>query len=75
MDGCRQNFNLFSTQGRESFFSRGIIGDEWARQFVFNDTFGKYICKLMGHAKTFITDDPQPEIRCSRCLKNIERID
>ena len=67
--GGREGFNLFHKFGRRHFFRRGILGDKWARSHVINDTFGKYICKILGHTDTFETDDyPKPRTLCKRCF-------
>jgi hypothetical protein len=69
----RQGFNLFTKIGRENFFEGGLLGYEWARQFVLQDTFGKFICAIFGHSrKTFLTDDYPPEKVCFRCYKRIK---
>jgi len=72
MGAVREGFNLFSKFGRYYFFRRGMFGDKWARQYVLQDTFGRYICKILGHSKkTFETDDIPPEIICFRCFRKI----
>lgn len=63
----RQNFNLFSRMGRRSFFGCGIFGDKWARGYVLQDTFGRYICSLIGHAKN--TFEAEDRVICFRCFK------
>ena len=66
----REGFNLFHKFGRQYFFRRGILGDKWARRYVLQDTFGRYICKIVGHTKkTYITADNR-EI-CYRCFQTL----
>lgn len=67
----REGFNLFSKWGRLYFFKRGLFGDKGARNYVLQDTFGRFICKVIGHGKTFETDDFVPEDCCLRCFQKI----
>jgi len=67
----REGFDLFHKYGRYYFFRRGIFGDKWARKFVLQDTFGRFICALIGHAKTFKTEEGQN--CCYRCYKIKEK--
>lgn len=71
--GCgREGFNLFHRLGRRCFFKRGILGDPWARKYVLRDTFGRYVCMIIGHSKnTFLTDDDPPRKVCNRCFKGV----
>jgi hypothetical protein len=71
MGSCREGFDLFNSFGRKHFFKRGLLGDKWARHYVLKDTLGKYICKIIGHSKTFNTDDIPPNKCCLRCFKII----
>lgn len=68
----REGFNLFHKFGRKHFFRRGLFGDRWARDYVLRDTFGRYICAILGHTKkTFETDDEPPRIICLRCFREV----
>ena len=68
----REGFNLLHKFGRYHFFQRGLFGDKWARQYVLQDTFAKYVCMIIGHGKTFKTGDYPPIICCYRCLQQVE---
>lgn len=76
MGASRQGYNLFTKIGRKNFFEVGIFGDKWARSYVLQDTFGRYICKLIGHSKrTFDyrdSDDEDAIKICSRCFERIK---
>jgi len=68
----RDGFNLLNKYGRRNFFSRGILGDRWARRYVLKDTFGGYICAIFGHSKhRFKREDGS--IICDRCYKEIKK--
>jgi hypothetical protein len=71
MASVREGFDLFSKFGRKYFFRRGLFGDKWARKYVLNDTFGRYVCKAFGHSKkTFLTDEK--ETICLRCFRRTQ---
>jgi len=54
----REGFNLFRKQQRKNFFRGGLFGTKWSRQYVLQDTFGRYVCRLLGHSKkTYDTTD------------------
>ncbi|KKS07451.1 MAG: hypothetical protein UU61_C0016G0020 [Parcubacteria group bacterium GW2011_GWB1_41_4] len=70
----RENFNLLSKISRRYFFQRGLIGDKWARAHVLQDTFGRFVCKIIGHGKTFTVglgevDNETPYKVCLRCYR------
>jgi len=75
----RQGFNLFHKNGRLSFFRRGVFGDCEGRKYVLRDTFGRYICKMLGHSrKTYLSDIVTVQdgwckhnVICSRCYRDI----
>jgi len=73
----RENFNLFNKISRKYFFQRGLIGDKWAREHVLQDTFGRFVCKIIGHGKTFTADsydmvgNKTPYEICYRCYRSI----
>lgn len=74
---CRENFNLFKKYGIHNFFRRGIFGDKWARQFVLQDTFGKFVCMILGHSKktfNYLSEDDYKSVVkvCFRCYKRIK---
>lgn len=76
MGSCREGVNLFTKNGRKSFFKRGIAvlfskRNKGIRNYMWKDTFGKYICAIIGHAKIFETDDCPPNKVCRRCYKII----
>ncbi|TET16309.1 MAG: hypothetical protein E3J81_03540 [Dehalococcoidia bacterium] len=76
--GCaRQGFDLFNKYGRRAFFHPGVFGDRWGRQFVLQDTFGRYVCKLLGHSKkTYEVEDYEEDyicVVCKRCYRVIGR--
>ena len=69
----REGFDLFNKSGRIHFFNRGFFGDKWARGLVLQDTFGRWVCKFIGHSKnTFFTDYPKEEI-CYRCYRKTDK--
>lgn len=66
----REGFNLFHKYGKRNFFRRGILGDKWARRYVLRDTFGRYVCQLIGHtAKTYKAEDSK--LICFRCFQEV----
>jgi len=73
----RENFNLLSKISRKHFFRRGLIGDKWAREYVLQDTFGRFVCKIIGHGETFtsdsydVVDNETPYKICYRCSCSI----
>lgn len=66
---CREGFDLFNRYGRDNFRRRICFrGQFW--DLVWRDTFGRYICKIIGHtSKTFITDGTPPKKICYRCFR------
>lgn len=71
MSACRENFNLFSKIGRECFFRGGMFGCSWSRGYVLQDTFGRFVCAIFGHSKTFKTDYPSEKV-CFRCFQRVK---
>ena len=67
MGTMREGYNLFTKVGWYH------LKKNWRYnklQYVYEDTFGGYICKVVGHTKkTFQTNDIPPEKICYRCYK------
>lgn len=70
MGSSREGYNLFNKYGRRVLFRNLLRGRvDW--HYVWTDTFGRYICRVIGHSKTFETDDIPPKKCCLRCFRYI----
>jgi hypothetical protein len=67
MASSRLNYNLLSKTGLTNFINGGY-GHRQTRKWAFNDTFGRVICLIIGHTKTFVWDG-DGKTYCIRCLK------
>ena len=67
MGSCRKGYNLKTKMGWKHLLEDRRFGS-W-KGYWFNDTFGRFICALIGHSDTFKTDDYPPKILCRRCLR------
>ena len=67
----RQGFNLFNKFGRHCFIM-AIKRKSIPWHYVYTDTFGKFVCVIFGHGKTFDAgSNGIPIIYCSRCSKEL----
>lgn len=66
----RENFNLFTIQGIKNFFGSGGFKNNWATEWVLDDTFGRFICNRSGHSKrTFNAGSGGRDVWCERCTR------
>lgn len=79
---CEEHCETFlgskTASGRHFFFKGGIFGTKWSRHYMWIDTFGHYICALIGHSKkTYLWHDDGPHgvgekrLICLRCNRPI----
>ena len=61
----REGFNLFLPQGRVHFVKHGGLFSADVRRYIPQDTFGRFICGVLGHATMFWIGD---DLVCYRCF-------
>ena len=66
----RDNFDLFTKWGRDNFFRSGLVGDNHSRHYAKIDTFGHYICAVVGHGDVWESQEEEIII-CLRCGKRV----
>lgn len=69
MGASRMAFNLFSKIGRENFIWE-IKRNHRIPSIFWKDTFGKYVCKIIGHTETTFESDGSKY--CYRCFHKIK---
>ena len=61
---CRENKNLFKRPGL--IFLKKTWTKKWAREYMFDDTWGFLKCKIMGH-DPYVVDGCDNAVACKRC--------
>lgn len=69
MGASRPSYNLLKRYGWSNLFRYGAWKKKWAWYYAPRDTFGKFICPIIGHGKTFTTEDKR--VICKRCFREV----
>jgi len=72
MSCSRQNFDITKKWGRKHFwrYFKKDLFDKWAWRYMLQDTFGRYLCILIGH-KPFENDEGY--MFCARCSRSLAK--
>lgn len=72
MGTARQGYNLFNKHCHHAIWDSLKRGRLLTSEYFWKDSFGRFVCKVIGHASTFDTDDIPPEKICRRCYQPIK---
>ena len=73
--GCsREGFDLFTKHGRKSFL-RDLLKYHYVNSYMWRDTFGQILCKIIGHNAYADHTSIPPDYVCKRCSKFITEVE
>lgn len=69
MGAARQGFNAFNPYGRQAIWHHLKRGPKWWRHIYWSDTFGQFVCAVVGHNRYDCSDPGRAgeEFACRRC--------
>lgn len=75
MAAARKGYNVFNKYCRMNIWQD--IKDRWwwgIREFLLRDSFGRYVCRIVGHGTTFESEPYDPPVihYCLRCFQEVK---